>query len=827
MPAYQNMKPLRLLVLVAIGGVLIGTLLSFVERWQDRVADSGSPNVEPLQGEVDQQTRAFSLAKTEGDHTLYTIKADQVTTLKETQKSLLRGVVVEIFGKTGTRRDRITTAECEYDPIAQTLWVPGEVEMSFHVPPSGAKPSISDAQHSPDQRVVIHTSQLGFDQSTGNASTDADVRFTFPQGDGRSRGARYDSQQQMLHLVSAVEFTLQGEPGRGEAPTKIRAGELRYLRNEGRILMDQTVEMIKDTRRVRARTGTVWLNDANQVRRTELVGDVQADELSGAAPASVRAGRANLEFAEEASIRSVELLEAVSWKMGGAGKAGATTPLREGTSQRMLLSFEPVAADGKAADKSSAKRPAELDRADATGNVQITLRGRAEETRSRTASDRQATAGQTQVLSGQEAEMHFAQAGKVMSDAKLRGAPEIVMYETSGAAPRTITANAFDFDFSDQGQLTQVHATENVRVTSPVPAAADAKADTRITTSNNMQAVFDPANGKLTSLRQSGNFAYQDSTRRAQSGSALYEANEELLTLERAPAGESGGSKTQPQPAVIQPEGRIAANLIKLYTRSGNLDASGAVVTTSTPSASGGASANSSKEPVHGVADKLRYDATSKSAYYSGRTRLWQGTGFLLEAKSATLDRQKNLLTAQGNVLTVFKQAPNGANAKTIAKADVKTTVGAEAGLGNLAGTYVIRSEKVSYAQAAGKILYEGNVRANQDGGTLTSSTLEIFLKGAAATPQPGFEAAASQIDKMIARENVKLNDNGRVGSGDTAEYFAESRKVNLYGKPATLSDPARGSTKGVQLTYQIGDNKASVVGDGGEQTESRWVPTK
>src|SRR5690242_4931882 len=109
MAAHRNTKPLRLLTLAAMGAVLIATLVSFLGRRENRVADrdaaSGGAPVEPLRGEVDQQTRAFSLAKTEADHTLYTIKADQVTTLKQTQKNLLHGVVVDIFGKTGTRHD--------------------------------------------------------------------------------------------------------------------------------------------------------------------------------------------------------------------------------------------------------------------------------------------------------------------------------------------------------------------------------------------------------------------------------------------------------------------------------------------------------------------------------------------------------------------------------------------------------------------------------------------------------------------------------------------------------------------------------------------------
>ena len=119
------------------------------------------------------------------------------------------------------------------------------------------------------------------------------------------------------------------------------------------------------------------------------------------------------------------------------------------------------------------------------------------------------------------------------------------MFADNGTLPRTVTASIFDFDFNAAGELTQFAANENVRVVSPVPATGTSKADTRITMSRDLLASFDGASGKLSSLRQSGNFTYQDAVRKAQASSALYQADGELLTLERGPAGTgtSAGSK--------------------------------------------------------------------------------------------------------------------------------------------------------------------------------------------------------------------------------------------------------------------------------------------
>ena len=66
------------------------------------------------------------------------------------------------------------------------------------------------------------------------------------------------------------------------APTVIRAGELVYLREESRIALDGAVEIEKQASRVRARSGSVWLNEQSQVQRAELTGDVRAEQRPAA-----------------------------------------------------------------------------------------------------------------------------------------------------------------------------------------------------------------------------------------------------------------------------------------------------------------------------------------------------------------------------------------------------------------------------------------------------------------------------------------------------------------------------------------------------------------
>src|SRR3990170_4427011 len=120
---------LRWLVLAGIGVVLYVTVSSYISRKWNGQQSRALP--QKISSDVDQQTQAFSLSKTLGQHTLYTVQAEQVTNFKDTGKAVLRNVSIVLHGSQGQRQDRISTAECEYDPISGLLVAPGQVRMEF------------------------------------------------------------------------------------------------------------------------------------------------------------------------------------------------------------------------------------------------------------------------------------------------------------------------------------------------------------------------------------------------------------------------------------------------------------------------------------------------------------------------------------------------------------------------------------------------------------------------------------------------------------------------------------------------------------------------
>ena len=99
------------------------------------------------------------------------------------------------------------------------------------------------------------------------------------------------------------------------------------------------------------------------------------------------------------------------------------------------------------------------------------------------------------------------------------------------------------------------------------------------------------------------------------------------------------------------------------------------------------------------------------------------------------------------------------------------------------------------------------------------SRELEIFF----APPAAGASVTESgRIERAVATGEVAILDSGRKATADRAEYFLEEARIHLFGKPATVADPQRGSTQGVRLTYRMRDDRIFVEGEPGLPAETR-----
>ena len=810
-----TLRRFRFLALAGLCAVLTITLASFLLREPESAVRPPPPP--KIAADIEQQTQAFSLSKSSGDQTLYTIEAAQVTHFKETDKTVLRDVSILLYGKEGTRLDRITSSECEFDPGSGSLFIAGEVSMQLDAPLSGP---LSDAEQAAPNPVHIITSGLSFDQNTGVASTEQEVRFQFAGGEGVSQGAIYNPQEQLLVLQAGIELSIRqrqdgvpdGAPGstmdsmlsgqdveeqsNQEEFTRVRASNLRFHSGQRKIFLAAPVQMTQGQRKIEAGDSEIVLDSSHRVERTLLGGRIHAVEQNQLLFSELRAGRGELEFTEQGKVRKLLLEQDVDWS------ADSRQAKREGQAQQVDLSFQ----NGL------------LERIQAYDNVRIVLHQpdnfappsspteAARETHDRVG---------TQILSAEYVEMIPGAGGEGLRHLRTRASSTLQLFPSkAGGEKRTVSGETFEMEFGPKSNLTLFAAEGNVRVVAEATGGTQRR---RVTSSDQLQITFVPGTQVVDRMQQLGNFHYQEADRQAR-------AERAYSSVTSSSTGDGEEVVLQGKSLVWDTSGKISARKIVLNNSATEISAEGEVSTTYYPSGSEG-SLYAGSGPIHVVADRFQYDGTAERAVYEGRARLWQG-GNLLEADRLELDRQQGQLVARHKIYSMFQKA-EGTTSTTGALPVASPSSGSTASSPSLpshsslvqSGPFEIRSDYLIYQQSKQKALYQGDVRMLNAAGTLSSEELEIFF-----TPQPAMPQPASgpwRVERAIATDGVAIFQPGRKGTGDRLEYLPAEGEIRLFGNLATVSDARWGTTQGARLTYFIGADRIFADGKPGLQTET------
>ncbi|MEE8176699.1 MAG: LPS export ABC transporter periplasmic protein LptC, partial [Acidobacteriota bacterium] len=689
-----TVRHIRLLALAGLFAVLGITLSSFLFRKPENAVRPPPPP--KIAADINQQMQAFSLSKSSGGHTLYTIEATQVTNFKDTGKTVLQDVSILLYGKQGTRLDRITSSECEFDPGSGFLFIPGEVNMLLDAPLSG---SPSDAEQVAPNPVHIITSGLSFDQNTGVASTEKEVRFRFAAGEGVSQGAIYNPQEQLLVLQSAVQLSIRpaqhsdqdieqnsesdGTPARmmgasfpnpdAEGPstskglTHVRASRLRFHRGQNKIYLAAPVQITQGNQKLEAGDSEIVLGSSHRVERALLGGGIHAIDLTPHRSAELRAGRGTLEFTAQGKVEKLLLEQDVDWN-AGTGQAQ-----REGQAQRVDILFQ----NGL------------LERIEAYDDVRIVLHQPdtfAPASASVAETTDPANSPGAQILSAQYVEMIPGAGGEGLRHLRTRASSTLQLLPAkAGEGKRTVSGETFEMQFGPESNLILFAAEGSVRV---VAEASGNIPRRRVTSSDHLQIIFDPLTQALDRMQQWGNFHYQEADREARA--------------ERADYSTAGGSEEvvlQGAPRVWNSSGKISAQKIVLKSSTGEINAEGKVSTTYfSPEAERSVFAGSG--PIHVVAERFHYDGATEKALYEGSARLWQG-GNLLEADWLEMDRRQGRLVARNKIYSMFQkteQPPDLAGSLPVASSASSSS---HAGLSHSgladAGRFEIRSDYLIY----------------------------------------------------------------------------------------------------------------------------------
>jgi lipopolysaccharide export system protein LptA len=746
----------------------------FYARFQLRLTLKNLPGKIGI--DIQQTTEGFTLSKSEGGRTLYTIHASKATQFKQGGRAELHNVNIIVYGRNSDRFDQIYGNDFEYDQQAGTVVAKGEVHIDLEGNTQGQK--LEDQAPPKEMQNPIHlkTQGMTFNQNTGLADTEGIIEFRVPQASGTAHGATYDSKNNELILHSNVDVQTEGTQ-----PTHIQALH-GTITKEPRVLTLETVQVTTQERKVLADHAIVNLGEDNSVQQVNALGNVRMSDASGM---QVRSPRAELKLGEQNMVESALFSGGVDFQ---SAKQAAS-----GHSGEMLMHFVPVSTT-KGRSKGTSKSVTK-------GATQGASLGPAHSTVARLQTiyatqgatfrqDPRASSKNPQAFAMSSNALTFAfSEGQLLRSAQTEGPGQLLI---RAAAPKSageqtlIDAQHFTAEFGDQNQIRTVHGTGAVRVRSHVPGQAD-----KLSTSDSMLAQFTPE-GEMSQVVQEGNFRFSEgqSSKNEPGGRtsfaerATYSPEDDSLTLQGSPRIVDGGMT-------------VTADSVRLLRRSGEAFAQGNVKTTySELKVQPNGALLATADPIHVTAHAMHALQLSGLAHYTGGARLWQASN-IVDAQTIDFDQKARTILALGDrkrpVSSVFLQM------------DAK----------GKASTMLVNAPKLNYTDSERQARYSGGVTARGEDAVMTADHVDVFLNAASASRTSG----PSQLDHIIASTHVLVQQQERRAEGEKLVYTAAKSSFVMTGGSPVLSDPVNGTVRGDSLTFYSHDDRVVVEGSGSSRT--------
>jgi len=743
--------------------------------WQSRQARKKMPAAVP--SSVEQRSAGFSFSKVVGDRTEFTVRASRATEFVEGGRSLLEDVWITAYGGAGERFDNLHTRTCDYLTELESISCAGDVQIDLDRSSDQHTPAGPAAQASGSRLVQVATSHVSFDHKTGLATTDRPASFRFSQGEGQGVGFRYEAQQGEIQLLSAVELALHGADPAGH--------------------ISQTAEQVLNL------SGSSMTFDRDR-RLIHLLGPVHAHQANF----DLVCGKLEVELDEHMYAHRLIATEQPELQSDGPShtslKAETITALASPTRIEAIIAEGQVHAIARNPD---GEDQLEADRLEtelypvsnqprllvATGKV-IGHSNRAGVVRNLETSMLHLDFAPSN--KGGEARVKHAQtpAGTVESwdSGTLSGKPD---------QERTrLTAQHLEADFTGPNDLRELRGSEGVQFERQIGEASP-----QTTSSRQMVAQFAPSGG-WSIVDQTADVRLHQDNESAQADHAHFERTSDTTLLEGSVVLTDASSRTTARSAVF-------------HQSTNEFHAFGRVATVE--SSSGGSQlVNFAPGPGRVSGERLDANSATGRAVYSGNARLWQGDS-IVEGETIELNRQTHTLMASGQVHAVFPQAPATGHGQPSPR-----TLSSKLQLWHAQGNRLI------YQSDENRGRMEEKVRASSEEGSMTADAMDFFFApaGNSATPdasttgKPGGgpangAATGQQLVRASAFGSVNVEQQGRHGKANRADYTAQDGRFVLSGGTPTVYDASGNATQGRQLTFFFGDDSINVESAEGLRT--------
>jgi len=734
--------------------------------------------------DIKQTASGFQFSKSDGKRTLFTVEASDLKQFKLNGSAELHHVSIVLYGRDSSRFDQIYGDDFTYDKKSGNIMASGDVQIDLEANPTGLTGPDQSTPKELKNPIHLKTTDLVFNQNSGDATTDARVDFRTPQASGWAVGVRYSGKSNMLTLLSQIHVTLSGQD-----PASILATHGTISRDPRLIVLEHP-RMERKSETVQAEQATFFLGPENQVQRVLATGDVNAESAGQEADRT----RARADEAEVLLTGKQNLLRTATLT-GNVHVERVGAQAMQGDAGRAVLDFS---------------GQNQLRRVHATERVQLSQHA------AHTNAAANASPGQDYDITAPVIDFFVAD-GRRLDRAETSGAAKLTISPQNSApvnasgmqtAQQTVvTAGRLDAKFAanpeGSSRLTSVHGAPDAKIVNSTPGSPD-----RVSTSKTLDATFDPEGG-ISSIIQQGSVAYTDGqipSKRTQAWAdkAVYTPADQILVLTGSPRVAEASMVT-------------TARTIRIDRATDDGFADGAVKSTYSElkeQPSGALLASAS--PIHVTAAAMTVHNSPAVALYQGNARLWQDAN-VIEAPSILFDRDRRSLVAQGSaaqpVSTVLVQAKLEGQAAPKKAGETPAPRKPEEKRGENSPV-TITSARLAYEDTQSLAHYEGGVNAKGTGFTAASNTMDVYLVPRSQTSSNHLVAGSGRLDHLVAKGSVVIQQPTRTARGQTLVYTATDDKFVLTGGPPSIFDAERGKITGVSLTFFRADDRVLVEGE-------------
>ncbi len=796
-------------------GLTVGVYLK--RGWTRHVERKNAPPSAPV--DVERQSSHLTFSKGEGTRKTFTVEASKSTDFKGLNASDLEGVKITIFGKEGVRHDTMETHTCRYTKDSGDISCAGDVEIILmsadEWKASGGKPGAPGT-------MKIETRGVSFNRTSGEATTDEVVRFSFANGSGQAIGAAYNSEEGTLRLQRNVMLKLDqpsaiGAKGANNTksalapkrePIEVTGTRMDFSRNNATIYLSGPAEAKTQTERLTAAALLLELDENFRARR--LIAQSNGKDALPEFSAAKGAGKQRLSAEEIAATFAPE-----GWVTRADAKGQVSGDSEQGEARQ---SFKAQSASMEMVPGHNVPKMLVL-----SGNVDA-------RTNTGGKGSRGTETGDTRRLTTDELRLTFLEKGpktnlekggargSKLASADTVGPGRIEWNEVGNASTKpsqtVLQANQLGMRFDPSGRASRLDAKGNVRTER---SAADAEKQTA-TARNGFVELQEQ--GGWSRMELSEDVRLNQGTRSARADHAMFERAQQTATLTGHATARDATNLT-------------SAQKLTFWQATGDVQGEGGV--RSSDLSARGSSVHLAPVAANVSADHLSANSKSGRALYTGHARLWQGDS-VLEAESIELLKNERMMNAAGNVRAVFPQSPGHAASSTTSSVKPKPPV-----------LWHAQSAKLTYWDQQDRARLEQNVVVQSPDEKISSAILDLYFtranvagnRGAgtsAATSTnsngstnadsntnsndgPASLAGAQQISRAVATGGVTVQQGERRATAEHGEYTAADGKFVMSGGTPTIFDASEGTTTGHQLTFFLADATIIVDSESGSRT--------